>query len=529
MTETEFKKLLWDSANKLRGAMSAAEYKFPVLGLVFLKYVSDIFDAQREVIRARLADPNSDLFMPEDMRADALAALSEDRDAYKQDNVFWIPEEARFGDLLKQAANPKLGKLLDDGMAAIERENEKLRGVLYRDFARLPLEDGVLGDLMGIVAKMKFDPARDSARDVFGEVYEYFLGNFALAEGQRAGQFYTPRSVVSVLIEILAPFAGRIYDPACGSGGMFVYSERFIEAHGGKKGQAAIYGQELSATTRKLACMNLAIRGIDYDMGKAHGDTFHNDQHPDLRADYILANPQFNTKNWGADKLPKDPRWKYGVPPDGNANFAWLQHMLSRLSADGRAGVVLANGSMTSNTGGEGEIRADMVKADVVECMVALPAQLFANTPIPACLWFLSHNKGSGKNGKRDRRKQVLFIDARKLASLVGGSRKQKEFSETEIRQIALTYHNWRGTQWGEGQYEDVPGFCKSAPLAEIEQHGYALTPGRYVGATGVDDEDEFFEGRLGKLAEELSSLFERGDDLQKEIRLQLARVGYEL
>lgn len=527
MTETEFKKLLWDSANKLRGAMSAAEYKFPVLGLVFLKYVSDIFDAQREVIRARLADPNSDLFMPEDMRNDAFAALSEDRDAYKQDNVFWIPEEARFSELLKQAADPKFGKLLDDGMAAIERENEKLRGVLYRDFARLPLEDGVLSDLMGIVAKMKFDPARDSARDVFGEVYEYFLGNFALAEGQRAGQFYTPRSVVSVLVEILAPFAGRIYDPACGSGGMFVYSERFIEAHGGKKGQAAIYGQELSATTRKLACMNLAIRGIDYDMGKAHGDTFHNDQHPDLRADYILANPQFNTKNWGADKLPKDPRWKYGVPPDGNANFAWLQHMLSRLSADGRAGVVLANGSMTSNTGGEGDIRAAMVKADVVECMVALPAQLFTNTPIPACLWFLSHNKGAGKNGKSDRRKQVLFIDARKLASLVGGSRKQKEFSEAEICQIAQTYHNWRGTKWGEGSYEDVQSYCKSVPLTEIEQYSFALTPGRYVGATDLEDDDEGFDEQMTSLTSELTALFVRGAKLEAEVRTQLGRVGY--
>ena len=529
MTETEFKKLLWDSANKLRGAMSAAEYKFPVLGLVFLKYVSDIFDAQREVIRARLADPDSDLFMPEDIRSDAFATLSEDRDAYKQDNVFWIPEEARFSELLKQAADPKLGKLLDDGMAAIERENEKLRGVLYRDFARLPLEDGVLGDLMGIVAKMKFDPKQDTSRDVFGEVYEYFLGNFALSEGQRAGQFYTPRSVVSVLVEILAPFAGRIYDPACGSGGMFVYSERFIEAHGGKKGQAAIYGQELSATTRKLACMNLAIRGIDYDMGQSHGDTFHNDQHPDLRADFVLANPPFNIKGWGADKLPKDPRWKYGMPPDGNANYAWLQHMLARLSADGRAGIVLSNGSLTTNTGGEGDIRVAMVKADVVECVVALPAQLFANTPIPACLWFLSQNKSSGKNGKHDRRKQVLFIDARKFASMILGSRKQKEFSEAEICQIAQTYHKWRGTQWGEGSYEDVPGLSKSATLPEIEQHSYALTPGRYVGATDIEDDDEEFDEKMANLTAELSALFKRGTDLKAEIQSQLVKVGYDL
>lgn len=529
MTDTEFKKLLWDSANKLRGAMSAAEYKFPVLGLVFLKYVSDIFDAQREVIYHRLAEPDSDLYMPEDMRREAFLILSEDRDAYRQDNVFWIPEEARFATLLKQAANPNLGKLLDDGMAVIERENEKLRGVLYRDFARLPLEPGVLGDLMGIIAKMKFDPMQDTSRDVFGEVYEYFLGNFALSEGQRAGQFYTPRSVVSVLVEILAPFSGRIYDPACGSGGMFVYSEKFIEAHGGKKGQASIYGQELSATTRKLACMNLSIRGIDYDMGKSHGDTFHNDQHPDLRADFVLANPPFNIKGWGADKLSKDPRWKYGVPPDGNANYAWLQHMLARLSADGRAGIVLANGSMTTNTGGEGDIRAAMVKGDVVECMVSLPGQLFANTQIPACLWFLSKNKAVGKNGGHDRRGQVLFIDARKLAILIPGSRKQKEFSDAEIQKIAQTYHDWRGTQWREGNYEDISGFCKSATLAEIEQHGFALTPGRYVGATDVEDDDEVFEEQMVKLTSELSSLFMRGQELEAEVRAQLGRVGYDL
>ena len=284
-------------------------------------------------------------------------------------------------------------------MAAIERENAKLRGVLYRDFARLALEAGKLGELIETVAEMRFNPEDHGSRDVFGEVYEYFLGHFALAEGQKAGQFYTPRSVVRVLVEILAPYEGRIYDPACGSGGMFVYSERFIEAHGGKRGQVAVYGQELSASTRKLACMNLAIRGIDYDLGKSYGDTFHNDQHPDLRADYVLANPPFNIKQWGADKLAKDARWKYGVPPDGNANYAWLQHMTARLSADGRAGIVLANGSMTTTTGGEGDIRASMVKNDLVECMVTLPSQLFANTQIPACLWLLSKNKGQGKRG----------------------------------------------------------------------------------------------------------------------------------
>ena len=379
MTDAEFKKLLWDSANKLRGSVSAAEYKYPVLGLVFLRYVTSIFEAQRSAIELSFSDPDSSLYLPEDMRDE----MVEERDAYTQDNVFWIPPEARFDHLLKQASSPKLPQLLDAAMAAIERENTRLRGVLYRDFARLPLEAGKLGDLMETVAKMRFEPEDHGSRDVFGEVYEYFLGQFALAEGQKAGQFYTPRSVVRVLVEILAPYEGRIYDPACGSGGMFVYSERFIEAHGGTRGQVAVYGQELSAETRKLACMNLAIRGIDYDLGKSYGDTFHNDQHPDLRADYVLANPPFNIKQWGADKLPKDARWKYGVPPDGNANYAWLQHMAARLSDEGRAGIVLANGSMTTMTSGEGDIRTAMVKDDLVECMVALPDQLFANTQIP--------------------------------------------------------------------------------------------------------------------------------------------------
>ena len=527
MTDTEFKKLLWDTANKLRGSVSAAEYKYPVLGLVFLKYVSSIFEAQRSAIECSISEPDSPLYMPEDMREDALATVVEDKDAYTQDNVFWIPPDARFDRLLKQASSPELPQLLDDAMATIERENAKLRGVLYRDFARLPLEAGKLGDLMETVAKMRFKPEDHGSRDVFGEVYEYFLGQFALAEGQKAGQFYTPRSVVRVLVEILAPYEGRIYDPACGSGGMFVYSERFIEAHGGKRGQVAVYGQELSASTRKLACMNLAIRGIDYDLGKSYGNTFHDDQHPDLRADYVLANPPFNVKKWGADKLPKDARWKYGVPPDGNANYAWLQHMIARLSADGRAGTVLANGSMTTTSGGEGEIRTSMVKNDLVECMVALPGQLFANTQIPACLWFLSKNKGRGKRGDNDRRKEVLFINARELGSLIPESRKQKQLSDGEIQTIANTYHNWRGTQWGGGDYEDRLGLCRSASLDDIEKHDFALTPGRYVGGTEVEGNDETFEQRMDVLTSELTSLFDEGVKLDAEIQQQLARVGY--
>ena len=527
MTDAEFKKLLWDSANKLRGSVSAAEYKYPVLGLVFLRYVSSIFEAQRSAIERSISDPDSSLYMPEDMREKALTIMVEDRDAYAQDNVFWIPPEARFDYLLRQSSSPKLPQLLDAAMAAIERENTRLRGVLYRDFARLPLEAGKLGDLMEIVAKMRFDQKDHGSRDVFGEVYEYFLGEFALAEGQKAGQFYTPRSVVQVLVEILAPYEGRIYDPACGSGGMFVYSDRFIESHGGKRGQVAVYGQELSAATRRLACMNLAIRGIDYDLGKSYGDTFHNDQHPDLRADYVLANPPFNVKEWGADKLPKDARWKYGVPPDPNANYAWLQHMAARLSDEGRAGIVLANGSMTTRSNGEGDIRASMVKADLVECMVALPSKLFANTQIPACLWFLSKSKGEGRRGENDRCRQVLFIDARKFGSLMRGSRKQKELSDQEIRTIANAYHTWRGTQWGDGDYEDTPGFCQSVSLQDIKKHQFALTPGRYVRAKDGEEDDGAFEQRMDALSRELSSLFDQGADLDAEIKHRLARVGF--
>ena len=521
MTESEFKKLLWDSANKLRGSVSAAEYKYPVLGLVFLRYVSSMFEAQRSAIELSLSDPHSALYLPEDMREE----MVEDRDAYTQDNVFWIPPEARFDQLLKQASSPKLAQLLDAAMAAIERENPKLYGVLYRDFARLALEAGKLGDLMAKVAEMRFSRKDHGARDVFGEVYEYFLGEFALAEGQKAGQFYTPRSVVQVLVEILAPYEGRIYDPACGSGGMFVYSDRFIEAHGGNRGQLSVYGQELSAATRRLACMNLAIRGIDYDLGRSYGDTFHNDQHPDLRADYVLANPPFNVKEWGVNKLPKDARWKYGVPPDSNANYAWLQHMAARLSDDGRAGIVLANGSMTTMSGGEGDIRAAMVKADLVECMVALPGQLFANTQIPACLWFLSKSKEQGRRGGNDRRRQVLFIDARKLGNLIPGSRKQKELSDEEIQTIANTYHKWRSTQWGGGDYEDMPGFCRSVLLEEIEEHNHVLAPSRYVGTQARDGDDVPFEEQFSDLKQALAEQFSESEELNELIQSKLELI----
>lgn len=527
MTETEFKKYLWDAANKLRGSVDAAQYKYPVLGLVFLKYISDIFAAQRGVIEKRLSNPDSDYYMSEDMRVEALEELVEDRDFYTQDNVFWVPAEARFAHLLATASEPKLGQRLDDAIADIEKENTKLRGVLYRDFARLPLESGTLGELMEIIANLEFDPDKHGSRDVFGEVYEYMLGQFALAEGQKAGQFYTARSVVQTLVEILAPYEGRVYDPCCGSGGMFVYSERFIEAHGGKRGQVSIYGQELSATTRKLASMNLAIRGIDYDLGKSYGNTFQNDQHPDLRADYILANPPFNLKDWGGDKLEGDPRWQYGVPPTGNANFAWLQHMVARLGSDGRMGTVLANGSMTSNTGGEGAIRTALVDADLVECMVAMPGQLFANTQIPVCLWFLSKDKAPGKHGEIDRRRQVLFIDARKLGTLIPGSRKQKELSTDEIGRIADVYHSWRGTRWASGEYQDQAGQCYSAGVDEIAKHGYVLTPGRYVGVEEIEDDGEPFADKMARLSGELYEQMAEAEELDSLIRRNLGGLGY--
>ncbi|OIQ87227.1 putative type I restriction enzymeP M protein [mine drainage metagenome] len=499
---------------------------YPVLGLVFLKYVSDVFEVQADVIRARAADPQSDKYIDDPaLREELVADWIKDKSFYEEDNVFWIPEDARYPKLLAQAKQPGIAHKLDAAMSAIEVENPKLRGVLYRDFGRLELDAGKIGDLLAIVAKMQFNPQEHTSRDVFGEVYEYFLGNFALEEGQKAGQFYTPRPVVQTLVEVLAPFEGRIYDPCCGSGGMFVYSERFIEAHGGRKGQAAIYGQEMTATTRKLACMNLAIRGLDYDMGREYADTFGNDQHPDLRADFILANPPFNME-WNPKAIAKDSRWAYGTPPAKNANYAWLQHILSKLSVNGRAGVVLANGSMSSNQSGEGTIREAMLKGDVVECMVALPGQLFTNTQIPACLWFLAKNKAAGKSGRIDRRGQVLFIDARKLGE-VQLSRTQIALSDAEIQRIAQAYHAWRGTRWAQSSYTDVQGFCKSASLEKIDKHGYVLTPGRYVGAETVEDDDEAFAEKMERLTAQLAAQMAKGAELEAVIREKLGGMGY--
>lgn len=518
----DIKKTLWATADKLRANMDAAEYKHLVLGLIFLKYISDTFAARRAEVVARLADPADEYFYG-DANTEDLAAEADDRDYYTAVNVFWVPEAARWETLRAQAKRPEIGKLIDEALGLIEAENPKLKGILDKRYARAQLPDGKLGELVDLVSTIGFGESANAARDVLGQVYEYFLGMFASAEGKRGGQFYTPASIVKTLVAVLAPHHGQVYDPCCGSGGMFVQSERFIEAHGGKLGDVSIYGQEANPTTWRLAAMNLAIRGIDFNLGREPGDTFTRNQHPDLRADFILANPPFNISDWWHGSLEGDPRWAYGDPPRGNANYAWLQHMLHHLKPTGRAGIVLANGSMSSNQNNEGTIRAAMVHAGVVEVMVALPGQLFFNTQIPACLWFLANKKPVARKG------QVLFIDARKLGRMI--SRVQCEFADEEIERIARTVAAWRGEAApGEalGEYADVPGYCRSVPLAEIEQHGHVLTPGRYVGAEEVEDDDEAFAEKMTRLTEQLGEQIAKGAELDALIRTKLWGLGYE-
>ncbi len=518
----DIKKTLWATADKLRANMDAAEYKHLVLGLIFVKYISDTFAARRAEVVARLADPADEYFYG-DASPEDLAAEADDRDYYTAVNVFWVPEAARWEALRAQAKRPEIGKLIDEALSLIEAENPKLKGILDKRYARAQLPDGKLGELVDLVSTIGFGGNPSNARDVLGQVYEYFLGMFASAEGKRGGQFYTPASIVKTLVAVLAPHHGQVYDPCCGSGGMFVQSERFIEAHGGKLGDVSIYGQEANPTTWRLAAMNLAIRGIDFNLGREPGDTFTRNQHPDLRADFILANPPFNISDWWHGSLEGDPRWQYGDPPQGNANYAWLQHMLHHLKPSGRAGIVLANGSMSSSQNNEGVIRAAMVDADVVEVMVALPGQLFFNTQIPACLWFLAKRKPVARQG------QVLFIDARKLGRMI--SRVQCEFADEEIDRIAGTVAAWRGeAAAGEvvGEYADVPGFCRSVPLAEIAQHGHVLTPGRYVGAEAVENDDEAFAEKMTRLTEQLGEQMAKGVELDAVIRAKLRGLGYE-
>lgn len=516
----DMKKTLWAAADKLRANMDAAEYKHLVLGLIFLKYVSDSFSAHRADLTRRLQD-ESDPYYLGDADDNVLETELEDRDYYTADNVFWVPEAARWEALRATAKQPDIGKRIDDALTTIETENPKLKGILDKRYGRAQLPDGKLGELVDLISTIGFGDDANAARDILGQVYEYFLGQFASAEGKKGGQFYTPASIVNTLVAVLAPHQGQIYDPCCGSGGMFVQSEKFIEAHGGKIGDVSIYGQESNPTTWRLAAMNLAIRGIDFNLGKEPADTFTRNQHPDLRADFILANPPFNISDWWHGSLEGDPRWLYGVPPRGNANYAWLQHMLYHLKPTGRAGIVLANGSMSSSQNNEGVIRAAMVEDDIVEVMIALPGQLFFNTQIPACLWFLAKQK--------KRKGEVLFIDARKLGSMI--SRVQAELDDEAINRIAETVAAWRG-EVDDGasitEYEDVPGFCRSVPLAEIAEHGHVLTPGRYVGAEEVEDDDEAFEEKMQKLTELLGEQMARGAELDAVIRQNLGGLGYE-
>ncbi|MFC3146444.1 type I restriction-modification system subunit M [Piscinibacterium candidicorallinum] len=518
----DLKKTLWAAADKLRAQMDAAEYKHIVLGLIFLKYVSDAFDERREFLSASFSDKNTTFFLPD---PDDHAAALEDRDYYTMANVFWVPEAARWARIRALAKQAEIGKHIDDALEAIERDNPKLKNILDKRYASAKLETGKLGELIDLISTIGFGGG-SRAKDLLGEVYEYFLGQFATAEGKKGGQFYTPASVVKVLVEVLAPHNGRVYDPCCGSGGMFVQSEKFLESHGGRADDISIFGQESNPTTWRLVAMNLAIRGLSADLGKSHGDTFTNNQHPNLRADYILANPPFNISDWWNAKLEGDPRWQHGTPPAGNANYAWLQHILHHLSPRGQAGVVLANGSMSSNQNGEGEIRKRMVEADVVEVMVALPPQLFFNTQIPACLWFLAKDKA--KNG-RDRRGEVLFIDARKLGRM--DTRVNRVLDEEDVEKIAATVHRWRadGEVAADEAYADVPGFCRAVKLAEIAEHGFVLTPGRYVGAEATDDDDEAFNEKMERLTAQLAAQLAEGTEIDRVIRDRLGELGYAI
>ena len=508
---TGYEAELWRMADTLRGSMDAAEYKHVVLGLIFLKYISDAFEevyAELDAARDQGADP-------------------EDPDEYRAQNIFWAPTEARWPQLKAQARQSTIGQAVDNAMIGIERDNPVLKDVLPKDYARPSLDKPRLGQIIDLISNIQVGDQEARSKDVLGRVYEYFLSQFASAEGKKGGEFYTPRSVVKLLVEMLEPYQGRVYDPCCGSSGMFVQSVEFIRAHasgngnGGRaRGDISIYGQESNYTTWRLAKMNLAIRGIEGQI--AHGDIFHNDRHPDLKADFILANPPFNISDWGGDRPSDDKRWQYGAPPKGNANFAWVQHMSHHLSPAGVAGFVLANGSMSSNQSGEGEIRKNLIESDMVDCMVALPGQLFYSTQIPACLWFLARNRQGGKH--RDRRGEVLFIDARKMGRMV--DRTHRELTDDDISRIADTYHAWRGED-GADEYADVPGFCKSASLEEVRKQGHVLTPGRYVGAAPQEDDGEPFAEKMARLTAQWCEQQAEAARLDAAIEANLNALGF--
>lgn len=510
-----FEETLWKAADTLRGSMDAASYKHVVLGLVFLKYISDAFNERRTDLAAELeADGISG--------GDALPLL-ESRDEYAAEGVFWVPEAARWGELRDAAKQADIGRRIDAAMEALEADNASLRGVLPKTYAAATVDARRLGQLVDLVSGIGFGSKEHGEKDILGRVYEYFLGKFASAEGKNSGEFYTPRSIVRLLVEMLEPFNGRVYDPCCGSGGMFVQAERFVEEHGGRRTDLAVYGQEMSSTTWRLAKMNLAIRGIEADLGPKWADSFHEDLHPDLKADYLLANPPFNISDWGGDQLREDARWQYGVPPTGNANFAWVQHMVSHLSPRGAAGIVLANGSLSTQQSGEGDIRRELVEADLVECIVALPGQLFYGTGIPVSLWFLNRDKTpGGARAWRDRRGEILFIDARSLGHMVG--RVHRDLSAEDLALVANTFHAWRG-EAGAGEFVAQPGFSYAAKIDEVASHRYVLTPGRYVGAEAVSEDDEPLAERINRLTEELVEAFKKSDEAQARVVAALGTV----
>lgn len=510
-------KALFQAADALRGSVESAEYKHLALGLVFLKYVSDSFAVRHAALDALTRDPDSDWYAEDE--ADRAATL-EERDEYEAENVFWIPPKARWDAILALGSQPDLGVKLDQALDLIEQENPQLKGVLPKIYARAPMAPETLGKLVSTIAKIGFGDDPAAARDVLGRVYEYFIKEFARTEGHRGGEFYTPANVVRLLVEMLEPYKGRIFDPACGSCGMFIQSAEFIRAHAGRPEELSIYGQEMNQATWRIGRMNLAIHGLDGDVKL--GNSLLADEHPTLKADFVIANPPFNQKKWGAAQVKDDARWKHGFPPDGNANYAWIQHFASHLAPDGRAGFVLANGSLSSSQSGEGAIREALIRDDLVDCVVALPGQLFYTTGIPVCLWFLDRNKAS--SSERDRRGEVLFIDARTMGQKI--SRTQIEFGDEELQLIVDTYHSWRDQQ-GTEPYADEPGFAASVKLADVEAASFTLSPGRYVGAPEEEEDEVAFEERMAELVETLEAEMAENERLAGEVREALKRVGY--
>jgi len=501
-----FEEKLWAAADKMRNNMDPAEYKHVVLGLIFLKYISDSFEEKFQELKndpEGLSDP-------------------EDKDEYKAENVFWVPQDARWNYLKDNAKKPGIGTLVDGAMLAIEKENPSLRGVLPKIYARPDLDKTRLGEIIDLMSTIGMGDSESKSKDILGRIYEYFIGRFASAEGKGGGEFFTPQSVVKLLVEMLEPYKGRIYDPCCGSGGMFVQSEKFTEAHGGRKGDIAVYGQESNPATWRLCKMNLAIRGIDGNLGDQHADSFHKDLHKDLKADLILANPPFNISDWGGQSLRDDIRWKYGVPPTGNANYAWIEHMIHHLAPTGIAGFVMANGSLSSNTSGEGEIRKNLIQNGLVDCIVAMPPQLFYTTQIPVCLWFVSRDRFDHKF--RNRQDEILFIDARKMGTMV--TRKNRELTEADINKISETYHNWRNPK---GTYQDTKGYSKAAKITEVEKAGFVLTPGRYVGSEILEEDDEAFEEKMKRLTTELSTQFKESKELEERIKKNLTQINFPI